>query len=227
MLYGILQLLSTVSLDTDDLKYTSGVTYFLCPSLEGCPPWHSISGLGNNSGRYLQWSQERSYCWQAPERWGGEAHGHLPTYDEQHAMSLQQRSLGNKFDVASTPSEEMNGNLSDFDDRSRGHNYSRAESQSRDSPRSQAQQSNGNGHAIGVALFPNMSELTLTDKRAEQEQRARRENLKVSGGAMKPQMGSLRPFPSATTARRGRQNTNGLTPDLEGEWNRSGYFSQS
>lgn len=145
-------------------------------------------------------------------------------------MSLQQRSMSNKFDVASMPSEETDDTPDEFDSRtvtaSREQNHSRADMH-RPSPRSQAQQGTGNGHAIGVALFPNMSELTLTDKPREHEPRARREELKVSGGAMKPQMGALRAFPSATSARRGMQNTNGLTADLESEWNRSGYFGQS
>ncbi|KAF1814168.1 hypothetical protein P152DRAFT_375075, partial [Eremomyces bilateralis CBS 781.70] len=39
LLYGILQVLSTISVDVSPLRYTQGVSYFLSPPLTGCPPW--------------------------------------------------------------------------------------------------------------------------------------------------------------------------------------------
>ncbi|KAF2454258.1 hypothetical protein BDY21DRAFT_274619, partial [Lineolata rhizophorae] len=38
LLYGILQVVSTLAVDTEGLRY-KGTQYFLCPQLGGCPPW--------------------------------------------------------------------------------------------------------------------------------------------------------------------------------------------
>ncbi|KAF2089151.1 hypothetical protein K490DRAFT_38953, partial [Saccharata proteae CBS 121410] len=39
LLYAILQVLSTLSVDTIGIAHSDGVPYFLCPSLSNCPPW--------------------------------------------------------------------------------------------------------------------------------------------------------------------------------------------
>ncbi|KAH7127053.1 hypothetical protein B0J11DRAFT_293132 [Dendryphion nanum] len=63
LLYGILQVLSTLSVDVPGLKWTNGVRYFLCSDLKRCPEWVTEGGV-----EQLEASQIRSYCWQRP--WG-------------------------------------------------------------------------------------------------------------------------------------------------------------
>ena len=59
LLYGILQVLSTLSVDVQSLKHTEGVRYFLCTDLKRCPEW-----VVNGQLQYLEASQKRSWCWQ-------------------------------------------------------------------------------------------------------------------------------------------------------------------
>jgi hypothetical protein len=66
LLYGILQVLSTISVDTAGLKYKEKIKYFISPSLEGCPPWRSLEA----APLMIEACQQRSYCWQAPQTWG-------------------------------------------------------------------------------------------------------------------------------------------------------------
>ncbi|KAL8994709.1 MAG: hypothetical protein Q9169_005394 [Polycauliona sp. 2 TL-2023] len=63
LLYGILQVLATMSVDTPGLCFTD-VKYFLNPRLESCPLWHL------NAGQILERaSPVLSYCWTAPMSW--------------------------------------------------------------------------------------------------------------------------------------------------------------
>lgn len=59
LLYGILQLLSTLSVDVQGLKYTEGVRFFLCTDLKRCPEWAT-----NGQSDFLEATQHRSWCWQ-------------------------------------------------------------------------------------------------------------------------------------------------------------------
>ncbi|KZM19844.1 uncharacterized protein EKO05_0003986 [Ascochyta rabiei] len=59
LLYGILQVLSTLSVDVTGLKHTEGVRYFLCTDLKRCPEWVSSGHV-----EFLEASQQRSWCWQ-------------------------------------------------------------------------------------------------------------------------------------------------------------------
>lgn len=59
LLYGILQVLSTLSVDVQLLKYTEGVRYFLCCDLKRCPEW--VTGRQTEA---LEATQQRSWCWQ-------------------------------------------------------------------------------------------------------------------------------------------------------------------
>ncbi|KAL6714790.1 hypothetical protein ACLMJK_007050 [Lecanora helva] len=66
LLYGILQVLATLSVDTPDLAFTEGVTYFLNPRLKGAPPWKADEEAG-----FEEASPKLSYCWEAPKvSWG-------------------------------------------------------------------------------------------------------------------------------------------------------------
>ncbi|KAF2476439.1 uncharacterized protein BDR25DRAFT_339446 [Lindgomyces ingoldianus] len=59
LLYGILQVLSELSVDIQGLKWTEGVRYFLCTDLKRCPDW-----VTNGQAEYMEASQQRSWCWQ-------------------------------------------------------------------------------------------------------------------------------------------------------------------
>ncbi|KAF2856632.1 hypothetical protein T440DRAFT_549986 [Plenodomus tracheiphilus IPT5] len=59
LLYGILQVLSTLSVDVQGLKHTDGVRYFLCTDLKRIPEW-----VTNGQLEHLEASQHRSWCWQ-------------------------------------------------------------------------------------------------------------------------------------------------------------------
>ena len=59
LLYGILQVLSTLSCDVQGLKHTDGVRYFLCTDLKRLPEW-----VTNGQIEHLEASQQRSWCWQ-------------------------------------------------------------------------------------------------------------------------------------------------------------------
>ncbi|KAF1841717.1 uncharacterized protein K460DRAFT_291524 [Cucurbitaria berberidis CBS 394.84] len=59
LLYGVLQVLSTLSVDVQGLKHTEGVRHFLCTDLKRCPEW-----VTNGQIEYLEADQHRSWCWQ-------------------------------------------------------------------------------------------------------------------------------------------------------------------
>jgi hypothetical protein len=59
LLYGILQILSTLSVDAQGLKHTEGVRYFLCTDLKRCPDW-----VTDGQPSFFEPTQQRSWCWQ-------------------------------------------------------------------------------------------------------------------------------------------------------------------
>ncbi|KAF2273689.1 uncharacterized protein EI97DRAFT_352564, partial [Westerdykella ornata] len=59
LLYGILQVLSTLSVDVRDLKWTQGVNYFLCADLKRCPEW-VVGADGQKHMEAVEASQLRS-----------------------------------------------------------------------------------------------------------------------------------------------------------------------
>lgn len=84
LLYGILQVLSTVSVDTAGLKYKEKIKYFVSPSLEGCPPWRSLEA----APLMIDACQQRSYCWQAPQTWGENGSALSPPGYSNHQYEL-------------------------------------------------------------------------------------------------------------------------------------------
>lgn len=62
LIYGILQTLATVSVDTPNLHYTD-VPYHLSANLRGTPPWKGA--LDNSEGA----EHTESYCWMIPDTW--------------------------------------------------------------------------------------------------------------------------------------------------------------
>lgn len=59
LLYGILQVLSTLSVDIQGLKHTDGVSYLLCTDLKRIPEW-----VTNGQPEHLEARQQLSWCWQ-------------------------------------------------------------------------------------------------------------------------------------------------------------------
>jgi hypothetical protein len=59
LLYAVLQVLSTLSVDVKALKYTDGVRYFLCTDLKRLPEWVTDGDVENLEAR-----QYHSWCWQ-------------------------------------------------------------------------------------------------------------------------------------------------------------------
>ncbi|TID22708.1 hypothetical protein E6O75_ATG01882 [Venturia nashicola] len=86
LLYGILQVLSIVSVDTGGLKYKDRIKYFVSPSLEGCPPWRSLEA----APLMIDACQQRSYCWQAPLMWGENGSAHSPPGYSNHQYELSE-----------------------------------------------------------------------------------------------------------------------------------------
>ena len=60
MLYGILQVLSKISVDTPDLYFAGDVAYFLNPRLKGTPPWSYGSAQGQV---YEEAHSKLAHCW--------------------------------------------------------------------------------------------------------------------------------------------------------------------
>ncbi|KAL6712334.1 hypothetical protein ACN47E_000211 [Coniothyrium glycines] len=59
LLYGILQVLSTLSVDVHGLKHTKGVRHFLCSQLKRLPEW-----VTDGEPEHMEACQQRSWCWQ-------------------------------------------------------------------------------------------------------------------------------------------------------------------
>lgn len=58
LLFGILQVLSQVSVDTPDLWFKDDVSYFLMPRLKGMPPW-----VTDPKNSYEEATPASSHCW--------------------------------------------------------------------------------------------------------------------------------------------------------------------
>ena len=63
LIYGILQTLASLSVDTPNLRYTDNVSYHLSPTLRGLPPW---KGATQNMEEAQHTS---SYCWIVRDTW--------------------------------------------------------------------------------------------------------------------------------------------------------------
>ncbi|KAI9766639.1 MAG: hypothetical protein M1840_006450 [Geoglossum simile] len=72
LLYGILQVLATVSVDTPNLRWKDEVPYFLNPRLRGTPPWRS-----QTDPPVAEATHSLSYCWTVPSTWNPQHSHHL------------------------------------------------------------------------------------------------------------------------------------------------------
>lgn len=63
LIYGILQTLASVSVDTPSLRYKGDVSYHLNPRLRGTPPWKGANRDAEEASHYI------SYCYTISETW--------------------------------------------------------------------------------------------------------------------------------------------------------------
>ncbi|KAL8714675.1 MAG: hypothetical protein Q9220_001624 [cf. Caloplaca sp. 1 TL-2023] len=64
LIYGILQVLATVSVDSPKLRYKEGAQYHLSPRMKGVVPWAEEGSPPEPEAEHI-----RSYCWTVPETW--------------------------------------------------------------------------------------------------------------------------------------------------------------
>lgn len=65
LIYGILQILATVSADSPNLRYKEGVQYHLCPQMKGVVPWAERGAPAEEEADH-----KGSHCWTVPSTWG-------------------------------------------------------------------------------------------------------------------------------------------------------------
>lgn len=63
LIYGILQVLASISVDAPAMRYKDGVTYHLSPRLRGTPPWKGADL------HVAEAQHEGSHCWIVPRTW--------------------------------------------------------------------------------------------------------------------------------------------------------------
>lgn len=92
LIYGILQVLASISVDTPHLQFVENVQYHLQSSLRGTPPW---VGADQNQPEAKHTS---SHCWLAPARWRSLQPitlGSRSGFPESHAKSSIYKSHSN------------------------------------------------------------------------------------------------------------------------------------
>lgn len=65
LIYGILQVLATVSVDSPNLRYSEGAQYHLSPQMKGIVPWGERGSPPEEEAEHT-----RSHCWIVPGTWG-------------------------------------------------------------------------------------------------------------------------------------------------------------
>ena len=65
LVYGVLQVLATISVDSPNLRFKEGAQYHLCPQMKGVVPWAE-----RGSPPEAEAEHKRSHCWVVPETWG-------------------------------------------------------------------------------------------------------------------------------------------------------------
>jgi hypothetical protein len=95
LIYGILQVLSTLSVDIHDLKWSSGVRYFLCTDLKRCPEW-----VTQGQVEHTENGQLRSWCWTRP--WSNVQVGSVPI-----ELEAQSQQIGGELDGGTVLNEDI------------------------------------------------------------------------------------------------------------------------
>jgi len=114
LIYGILQVLSNISVDTPRMKYPQvGFCYHISPSLAGVPPWDR-----SNEPMY-EANYRLSYCWKARQSWTMGA----PMQDLPYRMRLPPKSIPSRAPsttVSESEYEESDYGRRTYDPISRG-----------------------------------------------------------------------------------------------------------
>ena len=64
LIYGILQVLATVSVDSPNLRYSDGVKYHVSPQMKGVVPWAEPGSSPEEEAEH-----KKSHCWVTPNTW--------------------------------------------------------------------------------------------------------------------------------------------------------------
>jgi hypothetical protein len=133
LIYSVLQVISTLSVDVIGMKYSSKIRYFASPSLSGLPPWQR--GNGGSTSPSLSASdaasstsavnalmreatQKMSYCWLAPSRWAnGSATGSGDLTPTPPAYEMQATLLAPPGDFMTLRGSASASSLSELDGR--------------------------------------------------------------------------------------------------------------
>lgn len=65
LIYGVLQVLATVSVDSPNLRFKEGAQYHLCPQMKGVVPWAERGAPAEEEAEH-----KRSHCWTVADTWG-------------------------------------------------------------------------------------------------------------------------------------------------------------
>lgn len=68
LIYGVLQVLATISVDSPNLRFKEGAQYHLSPQMKGIVPWGDRSGEPEEEAEH-----KRSHCWAVPATWSSSA----------------------------------------------------------------------------------------------------------------------------------------------------------
>lgn len=83
LIYGILQVLATVAVDTPNVRYTAEVPYHINAKLRGTPPWKGALQRNKEA------DHESSYCWKIPATWNDSRPQEVPsTVISDHSFPL-------------------------------------------------------------------------------------------------------------------------------------------
>ena len=87
LIYGILQVLATISVDHPNLRYNDGAQYHLSPQMKGVLPWSSA-----NTPPEEEADHTHSHCWVAPLIWrDSTAPAPLPKEQHQQTRAVPRR----------------------------------------------------------------------------------------------------------------------------------------
>ena len=65
LIYAILQVLATISVDSPNLRFKEEAQYHLCPQMKGVVPWAERGAPAEEEAEHT-----RSHCWVVPSTWG-------------------------------------------------------------------------------------------------------------------------------------------------------------
>jgi hypothetical protein len=104
LLYGLLQVLATISVDTPSVRWTDDVQYFINPRLRGVPPWQTTGDPPVEEA-----SHQRSYCWQVPLKWD---RSNFSSQDDIRGGTIRENRSDPRLELQQQREEDSNNNSS-------------------------------------------------------------------------------------------------------------------